>query len=185
MNSAVWKYNMITRKVNKIFGEISYASVYQNFLNFSPKNLKGTGESLTLERNTTTIISIIANNNKHLSTDGSDWALCFTLTISADCHSLHELFWHEMWKVRLTMNELVVVKLRLLGMRLQGLPSKTTLYPVSGDLVLGVQSLELSCFYYFFKSWKCWIALHNIYICFDITSFKTLSVTKKYFHLSI
>ena len=69
MDSAVWKYNMITRKVNKIFGKISYASVYQNFLNFSPKNLKGTGESLTLEKEIPRQSYHCYKNNKHLSTD--------------------------------------------------------------------------------------------------------------------
>ena len=63
------------------------------------------------------------------------------------------------------MNELVVVKLRFLGMRLQGLPSKTTLYPVSGDLVLGVQSLEVSCFIIYFLNHEN-VELHFIIYTF-------------------
>lgn len=63
------------------------------------------------------------------------------------------------------MNELVVVKLRLLGMRLRGLPSKTTLYSISGDLVLGVQSLEVSCFIIIFFNHEN-IELHFIIYTF-------------------
>lgn len=63
------------------------------------------------------------------------------------------------------MNELGVVKLRFLGMRLQGLPSETTLYPVSGDLVLGVQSLEVSCFIIIFLNHEN-VELHFIIYTF-------------------